>query len=110
MASAVVGILAGAVSKAISKPSSSGGGSVKPVAAANSSATRSAVGQNESSNDGSGSAETRKKVKCRACGGTGIWVNERVSGEEKWCDRCGKARKPHTHKTCGSCDGKGWHY
>ena len=110
MASAVVGILAGAVSKAISKPSSSGGGSVKPVAAANSSATRSAVGQNESSNDGSGSAETRKKVKCRACGGTGIWVNERISGEEKWCDRCGKARKPHTHKTCGSCDGKGWHY
>lgn len=56
------------------------------------------------------SSSNKRKVKCKACGGTGLWINERISGEEKWCDKCGKMRKPHTHKTCGSCDGKGWHY
>lgn len=58
----------------------------------------------------SSTANTRKKVKCRACAGKGFWIDERISGEEKWCDRCRKSRKPHTHKACGSCDGKGWHY
>lgn len=110
LASAVVGVLAGAVSKAISKPSSTGGGSARPAVATGPGTTRSAAKQNESPASSGGSGETKKKVKCRACGGTGFWVDERISGEEKWCDRCGKARKPHTHKTCGSCDGKGWHY
>lgn len=53
-------------------------------------------------------AQEKRKEKCRACGGKGFWVDERISGEYKWCDKCGQNRRPHTHKTCGSCKGTGW--
>lgn len=54
------------------------------------------------------SEPVNRKEKCRACNGMGFWVDERISGDLKWCDRCGKSRKPHAHKTCGSCKGTGW--
>lgn len=94
-------------SRSSSQPTSTYSGSTKtPVSYGRSTTTISSDGDSNSDS----AVKTRKKVKCRACGGTGFWVDERISGEEKWCDKCGKARKPHTHKTCGSCDGKGWHY
>lgn len=71
---------------------------------------KSSTSSSSSQNLGPSSSQSQKKqVKCKACGGTGIWVDERLSGEEKWCDQCKKMRKPHTHKTCGSCKGTGFH-
>lgn len=68
-----------------------------------------AVRESNSSNESSRASEpVKKKEKCRACDGKGFWVEERISGELKWCDRCEKSRKPHSHKTCGACKGTGW--
>ncbi len=63
-----------------------------------------------SSDSDSSSAETpaKRTRPCKACDGTGLWVDERISGDEKWCDRCGTTRKPHTHKECGACRGRGY--
>lgn len=74
------------------------------------SGSHSSVSTKSSSSSSSSSTPTRekRKEKCRACQGTGFWIDERISGDLKWCDRCGKARKPHTHKTCSSCKGTGY--
>lgn len=65
--------------------------------------------ESNNSNENSQVAEpVKRKEKCRACNGKGFWVNESIRGELEWCDRCGKSRKPHSHKTCGSCKGSGW--
>lgn len=60
-----------------------------------------------SGNSNIGAPIEKRKEKCKACGGSGMWVDERISGDEKWCDICKRNRKPHTHKQCGSCKGAG---
>ncbi len=86
----------------------------KPAAPSTTSINRSknSVSQqnSDSSSSESESSDNRKKRPCRACGGKGFMVEERIAGEPKWCDKCGKSRNPHIHETCPSCKGNGWHY
>lgn len=79
-----------------------------PVKAFSGSHSSASTKSSSSSSSSSTSVREKRKEKCRACQGTGLWIDERISGDLKWCDRCGKARKPHTHKTCGSCKGTGY--
>lgn len=114
-AAIVMGILGG-FAKALVSGSNSGSSSGKtyttvPATRGSSSGKVNSTSSSSSSSSSSAStpAKSVRKVKCKACGGTGIWVDERISGDEKYCDRCGRMRKPHTHKTCASCKGTGYH-
>lgn len=109
-AAIVVGLLGGFTKALLGSGSSSSGNTYVAPATRNSSGGKVSSGSSSSSSlETAAPKKTTHKVQCKACGGTGLWVDEKPYGDEKYCDRCGKMRKPHTHKTCASCKGTGYH-
>lgn len=75
----------------------------------------SAGGTNRGSQQSQGSSRQKQKVKCSLCNGWGRYLKEyasRYSGTkpDKWCEQCGQYDYAHYHKTCASCQGKGYVY
>lgn len=109
--SAIISGLLSGLTNAIQTPSRSNSSSSSHSVPATSSYSSSRSTSSQSSNSSSqlpSNKTTKRLEKCRACQGKGFWVDERISGDLKWCEKCGKMRKPHTHTTCGSCNGKGY--
>lgn len=106
----VVGLFQGVISSAGSQKNSVSKTNIPVINNAKGINTVSSADNEESAGVLSQGAPDKKKVKCITCKGKGFWVEERISGDKKWCDRCGEARKPHAHKTCGTCKGVGWTY